>query len=72
MNKGSDIFYPLSAVCAFVRHLVNSNSSIPPSSQREGPNAECIEAIREGNEFLSSGMQGRFTDGKSLIEAAME
>ena len=51
---------------------MNSNSSIPPSSQREGPNAECIEAIREGNEFLSSGMQGRFTDGKSLIEAAME
>ena len=56
---------------AFYKQMVNT-SSIPLTFTRDEPNAESVEAIEEGNEFLSSGRQGRLTDGRSLIEAAME
>ena len=56
---------------AFYKQMVNT-SSIPLTFTRDDPNAESIDAIREGDAFLSSGKKGRFTDGKSLIESAME
>lgn len=37
----------------------------------EEPNAESMEAIREGDAFLASGKKGRFADGADLIAAAM-
>lgn len=56
---------------AFYKQMVNT-SSIPLTFTRDEPNAESVEAIQEGNDFLSSGRKGRFADGRSLIEAAME
>ena len=56
---------------AFYKQMVNT-SSIPLTFTRDEPNAESVDAIREGDAFLSSGKKGRFTDGKSLIESAME
>ena len=56
---------------AFYKQMVNT-TSIPLTFTRDDPNAESIDAIREGDAFLSSGKKGRFTDGKSLIESAME
>ena len=56
---------------AFYKQMVNT-SSIPLTFTREEPNDASVKAIQEGNEFLSSGKKGRFTDGRSLIEAAME
>lgn len=35
------------------------------------PNVESLEAIREGDAFLRSGKEGRFTNGADLIAAAM-
>ena len=70
MNEKADICLSLLAH-AFDKRMVNT-SSIPLTFTRDEPNAESIEAIQEGNEFLSSGKRGRFTDGRSLIEAAME
>ena len=35
------------------------------------PNAESLEAIREGDAFLRSGKEGCFTNGADLIAAAM-
>jgi DNA-damage-inducible protein J len=56
---------------AFYKQMVNT-SSIPLTFTRDEPNAESVDAIREGDAFLSSGKNGRFTDGISLIESAME
>ena len=44
---------------------------IPLTFAPEEPNAESLEAIREGDAFLSSGEKGRFTSGADLIAAAM-
>ena len=56
---------------AFYKQMVNT-SCIPLTFTREEPNSESIKAIQEGDEFLSSGKKGRFTDGKSLIEAVLK
>ena len=56
---------------AFYKQMVNT-CSIPLTFIRDEPNAGSMDAIREGDAFLSSGKKGRFTDGKSLIESAME
>ena len=35
------------------------------------PNSGSLEAIREGDAFLSSGKEGRYDNGADLIAAAM-
>ena len=50
--------------------MVNTNS-IPLGFNYGEPNQESLEAIQESQEFFASGAKGRFTDGKSLIEAAL-
>ena len=44
---------------------------IPLTFAPEEPNAESLEAIREGDAFLSSGKEGRYDSGADLIAAAM-
>lgn len=44
---------------------------VPPTLAPEGPNDESLEAIREGDAFLASGKDGRFTSGSDLIAVAM-
>ena len=44
---------------------------IPLSLAPEEPNAESVEAIREGDAFLASGKKGRFANGADLIASAM-
>ncbi len=75
-KEASDVanYYGLdlsSVTRAFYKQMVNT-SSIPLTFTRDEPNAESIDAIREGDAFLSSGKKGCFTDGKSLIEAALK
>lgn len=55
---------------AFYKQMVNTNC-IPLTFTREEPNEESIQAIKEGEVFLASEQSGRFTDAKSLIEAAL-
>lgn len=55
---------------AFYKQMVNTRR-IPLTFAPEEPNAESLEAIREGDAFLSSGEKGRFTSGADLIAAAM-
>lgn len=55
---------------AFYKQMVNTRR-IPLNFAPEEPNAESLEAIREGDAFLSSGEKGRFTSGADLIAAAM-
>jgi DNA-damage-inducible protein J len=55
---------------AFFKQMVNTHS-IPLTFKAEEPNDESLGAIREGDAFLASGKQGRFSDGRSLIEAAL-
>jgi DNA-damage-inducible protein J len=50
--------------------MVNTQK-IPLTFAPEEPNAESLEAIKEADEFLASGKKGRFSDAKSLIEAAL-
>ena len=56
---------------AFYTQMVNTGC-IPLTFVREEPDEESRAAIQEGDEFLASGKAGRFTDGKSLIEAALK
>ncbi len=49
----------------------NISSLMAASFAPEEPNAESLEAIREGDAFLASGKKGRFTNGSDLIAAAM-
>ena len=51
-------------------HALNA-SGIPLTFAPEEPNAESLEAIREGDAFLASGKKGRFDNGADLIAAAM-
>lgn len=44
---------------------------IPPTFAPEEPNDESLGAIREGDAFLASGKDGRFTSGSDLIAVAM-
>ena len=55
---------------AFYKQMVNTHR-IPLTFAPEEPNAESLEAINEGNEFLTSGKKGRFANGGDLISAAM-
>lgn len=54
---------------AFYKQMVNTRR-IPLAFSPEEPNAESLEAIREGDAFLSSGKEGRFSNGADLIKAA--
>ena len=55
---------------AFYKQMVNTRR-IPLTFAPEEPNAESLEAIREGDAILASGKKGRFTNGADLIAAAM-
>ena len=55
---------------AFYKQMVNTKR-IPLTFAPEEPNAESLDAIREGDEFLSSGKKGRFSSGADLIAAAL-
>ena len=55
---------------AFFKQMVNTHR-IPLTFAPEEPNAESLEAIREGDAFLASGKKGRFDNGADLIAAAM-
>ena len=55
---------------AFYKQMVNTHR-IPLTFAPEEPNLESVEAIAEGDRFLSSGQKGRFDNGASLISAAM-
>ena len=55
---------------AFYKQMVNTRR-IPLTFEPEEPNAESLEAIREGDAFLSSGKEGRFANGADLVAAAM-
>ena len=54
---------------AFYKQMVNTRR-IPLTFAPEEPNAESLEAIREGGAFLASGKKGRFDNGADLIAAA--
>ena len=55
---------------AFYKQMVNTRR-IPLTFAPEEPNAESLEAIREGDAFLASGKKDRFDNGADLIAAAM-
>lgn len=55
---------------AFYKQMVNTRR-IPLTFALEEPNTESLGAIREGDVFLASGKEGRFTSGADLIAAAM-
>lgn len=54
---------------AFYKQMVNTRR-IPLTFAPEEPNAESLEAIREGDALLASGKMGRFDNGADLIAAA--
>lgn len=54
----------------FCRQAV-STRCVSPTFASEAPNTESLEAIYEGDVFLSSGEKGRFTNGSDLVAAAM-
>ncbi len=75
-REASDVanYYGLdlsSVTRAFYKQMVNTRR-IPLTFAPEEPNAESIEAIREGNAFWASGEKGRFSNGADLIAAAMD
>lgn len=55
---------------AFYKQMINTGR-IPLTFAPEEPNAESIEAIREGDVFLASGKKGRFSNGADLIASAI-
>ena len=55
---------------AFYKQMVNTRR-IPLTFAPEEPNAESLEAVREGDAFLASGKKGRFTNGADRVAAAM-
>lgn len=55
---------------AFYTQMVNTYS-IPLTFSPEEPNAESLEAIQEGDAFLKSDKEGRFSNGSDLINAAI-
>ena len=55
---------------AFYKQMVNTHR-IPLAFAPEEPNAESLDAIREGDAFLASGKKGRFDNGADLIAAAI-
>ena len=65
---GLDAF---STVQAPLGSTIDADCDLLPIAPGE-PNAESLEAIREGDALLASGKKGRFTSGADLIAAAME
>ena len=55
---------------AFYKQMVNTRR-IPLTFSPDEPNAESQEAIKEGDAFLASGKEGRFSSGADLVAAAM-
>lgn len=55
---------------AFCKQMVNTRRILLTFAPEE-PNAESLEAIREGDAFLASGKEGRFAGGADLVAAAM-
>lgn len=55
---------------AFYKQMVNTHR-IPLTFAPEEPNDASVAAIREGDAFLSSGKEGRYSNGADLIAAAM-
>lgn len=55
---------------AFYKQMVNTHR-IPLTFAPEEPNNESLYAIAEGERFLASGKEGRFSSGHDLIEAAI-
>lgn len=55
---------------AFYKQMANTHR-IPLTFAPEEPNSASIAAIAEGDSFLTSGRDGRFTNGHDLIEAAI-
>lgn len=55
---------------AFFKQMVNTRR-IPLTFAPEEPNDETLAAMAEGEAFLSSGKEGRFSDAHSLIESAL-
>lgn len=55
---------------AFYKQMVNTRR-IPLTFAPEEPNAESLDAIREGDVFLASGKKGRFDSGADLVAAAL-
>lgn len=55
---------------ALYKQMVNTHR-IPLTFAPEEPNDESLEAIAEGDAFLSSGKEGRFTNADSLISEAL-
>lgn len=54
---------------AFYTQMARTHS-IPLTFAPEEPNDESLAAIAEGNAFLASGEEGRFSNARDLIEAA--
>lgn len=48
-----------------------TDATIQPYPPKE-PNAESLEAIREGDAFFASGEPGRFCNSADLINAALK
>lgn len=46
--------------------------TIPLRGQPDEPNAESLEAIREGDAFFATGESGRFDNAADLINAALK
>ena len=55
---------------AFYKQMVNTRR-IPLTFAPDEPNAESLEAIREGDAFLSSDKEGRFDTAADLAATAM-
>lgn len=55
---------------AFYKQMVNTRR-IPLTFAPEEPNSESLEAIHEGDAFLETDREGRFSSGADLIAAAM-
>jgi DNA-damage-inducible protein J len=56
---------------ALFKQMVNTRR-IPLTFEPEEPNDESLEAINEAQEFFASGKEGRYSDAKSLLAAALE
>lgn len=55
---------------AFYKQMVNTRR-IPLTFAPEEPNEESVEAIGEGDAFLASGKEGRYSTGHDMLAAAM-
>lgn len=55
---------------AFYKQMANTHS-IPLTFKAEEPNAESLAAMAEGDAYLASGRDGRYSSGHDLLEAAL-